>query len=459
MPRAHAAHAPAQPILPATDTSRARSPRIEERRARATAALLPGSDPFPQENGSDPSFHLENQCRHDLPLPLPLLQKPAAGSAAAAAAGKPEYVPTARLNPPPQRPITGLSRRVPPMTGSAPPARFDLVLLDESPASLATLLQQSFRPAQAQPADAAHRARRDRALGDRRPHAVPGPHRDPQDCAEDPGRTELRHPAALPSPGRHRRAQRSGGQGRCAAGAGGDARRERYLLLQRLRHRLHAADAPVPQGPGRQGHEGLPHRRRRAHLLRPGPGRPRRRRLRQLPLGQAGKQGRRRKGRLRRPVRALELGGQQRRLHGRRAEAGTGFHCHHGALRWPARADRSRPELGHRQPHRTTAQAGHRRGRRHRQRSPGQPHRPAAARRTGPPAGGHVRHAAAAARGDQRPARDGPPPRCRRTELSHRCQCLPGRVRLDGAGNQRAGRQPRADPARRAGRGAAVRGR
>uniref|UniRef100_A0A914XYQ0 Double Cache domain-containing protein n=1 Tax=Panagrolaimus superbus TaxID=310955 RepID=A0A914XYQ0_9BILA len=26
----------------------------------------------------------------------------------------------------------------------------------------------------------------------------------------------------------------------------------------------------------------------------------------------------------------LELGGQQRRLHGRRAEAGAGVHCHHG---------------------------------------------------------------------------------------------------------------------------------
>jgi hypothetical protein len=41
--RIHAAHAPAQPTLPATDSFRARPPRIEERRARATAPL-PGSD-------------------------------------------------------------------------------------------------------------------------------------------------------------------------------------------------------------------------------------------------------------------------------------------------------------------------------------------------------------------------------------------------------------------------------
>ncbi|MEN5391442.1 hypothetical protein ABE587_16580, partial [[Pseudomonas] hibiscicola] len=49
-------------------------------------------------------------------LLLLLLQKPAAGSAAAAAAAarKPEYVPTPHLNPPPQRPITGLSPLVPP---------------------------------------------------------------------------------------------------------------------------------------------------------------------------------------------------------------------------------------------------------------------------------------------------------------------------------------------------------
>ncbi|HHA2681366.1 TPA: hypothetical protein ACXJTM_002074, partial [Stenotrophomonas maltophilia] len=47
-------------------------------------------------------------------LLLLLLQKPAAGSAAAAAARKPEYVPTPHLNPPPQRPITGLSPLVPP---------------------------------------------------------------------------------------------------------------------------------------------------------------------------------------------------------------------------------------------------------------------------------------------------------------------------------------------------------
>ncbi|WP_221892529.1 hypothetical protein, partial [Stenotrophomonas maltophilia] len=79
-------------------------------------------------------------------LLLLLQNQPAAGSAAAAAARKPEYVRTPHLNPPPQRPITGLSRRIPPLTGSAPPARFDLVLLDESPASLATLLQQSLRP-------------------------------------------------------------------------------------------------------------------------------------------------------------------------------------------------------------------------------------------------------------------------------------------------------------------------
>jgi hypothetical protein len=131
--------------------------------------------------------------------------------------------------------------------------------------------------------------------------------------------------------------------------------------------------------------------------------------LRQLPLGQAGQQGRGREGRLCRPVRALELGGQQRRLHGRRAETGAGVHRHHGGLWWRTGADRAGPELGHRQPHRRAAEAGHRRGRRHRRRQAGQPHRPAAARRNRPPAGGDGRHAAAAACGHHRPARNGAP--------------------------------------------------
>ncbi|HHA2925865.1 TPA: hypothetical protein ACOFDN_004267, partial [Stenotrophomonas maltophilia] len=47
-------------------------------------------------------------------LLLLLQNQPAAGSDAAAAARKPEYVRTPHLNPPPQRPITGLSPLVPP---------------------------------------------------------------------------------------------------------------------------------------------------------------------------------------------------------------------------------------------------------------------------------------------------------------------------------------------------------
>uniref|UniRef100_A0A914Y3K6 Double Cache domain-containing protein n=1 Tax=Panagrolaimus superbus TaxID=310955 RepID=A0A914Y3K6_9BILA len=70
---------------------------------------------------------------------------------------------------------------------------------------------------------------------------------------------------------------------------------------------------------------------------------------------------------------------EKRRLHGRRAEAGAGVHCHHGRLRWRAGTDRAGPELDHRQPHRRTAEAGYGRRRRHRRRQAGQPHRPAAA--------------------------------------------------------------------------------
>ncbi|HGM5036912.1 TPA: hypothetical protein ACKPZU_002707, partial [Stenotrophomonas maltophilia] len=47
-------------------------------------------------------------------LLLLLQNQPAAGSDAAAAARKPEYVRTPHLNPPTQRPITGLSPLVPP---------------------------------------------------------------------------------------------------------------------------------------------------------------------------------------------------------------------------------------------------------------------------------------------------------------------------------------------------------
>ncbi len=127
---------------------------------------------FPQENGSDPSFHLETQrschqtpkCRegwvgagwrdrwrhgwrHRAPMdgftaclawpPRPsrpltiqsrpnavavavaVASKPAAGSAAAAAASKPEYVRTPRLNPPPPRPITVMSPLLPTSTGAS----------------------------------------------------------------------------------------------------------------------------------------------------------------------------------------------------------------------------------------------------------------------------------------------------------------------------------------------------
>ena len=62
------------------------------------------------------------------------------------------------------------------------------------------------------------------------------------------------------------------------------------------------------------------------------------------------------------------------------AEAGAGVHCHHDGLRRRPGADRTGPELGHRQSHRRAVEAGHYRRRGHRRRQARQPYRPAAAR-------------------------------------------------------------------------------
>ncbi len=153
MPRAHAAHAPAQPTLPATENFRARPPRIEEKQKQKPGHFR-GQIRFPAENGSDPlPLETQRSCRptpgyrmgrarvgwrgvrgmdaaakpgtglrrppptHPGPAPRNsrpptnccccccccccCFKKPAAGSAAAAAARKPEYVPTPHLNPRP----------------------------------------------------------------------------------------------------------------------------------------------------------------------------------------------------------------------------------------------------------------------------------------------------------------------------------------------------------------------
>ena len=240
-----------------------------------------------------------------MPLPLLLLQnQPAAGNAATTAARKPEYVRT----PPPQSPArTADNGVVTACTADdrlAPPARFDLVLLDESPASLATLLQQSS-------------VRRKLnlltlliALGVIALSVIAA-RMQYLDLTET-RKTALKTQVEL-SYGILQHYHRLAGTGELSEAAAKAAalqalevmRAENDTYYFNVYDTGYAADAPVPQGPGRQGHEGLPHRRRRAHLLRPGQAA--RAARRSTTAGPSREVRATSKGRLRRPVRALEL--------------------------------------------------------------------------------------------------------------------------------------------------------